>query len=105
MWHSSHQRNQPVSANVAANAPLINDKNARFGRIKKSRAWPTIALAIDPLNAAADVIIAVAGIVEADPALIIELDINPLMVLAEGQGVVAADALISLNPNSTLNMT
>jgi acyl-CoA synthetase (NDP forming) len=57
------------------------------------------------LNAAADVIIAVAGIVEADPALIIELDINPLMVLAEGQGVVAADALISLNPNSTLNMT
>jgi succinyl-CoA synthetase beta subunit len=29
--------------------------------------------------------------------LIIELDINPLMLLAEGQGVVAADALISLD--------
>jgi len=49
------------------------------------------------LNAAADVILAVAGMVEDDPSSIIELDINPLMLLAEGQGVVAADALISLN--------
>ena len=51
------------------------------------------------LNAAADVILAVAGMVENDPSSIIELDINPLMLLAEGQGVVAADALISLNEN------
>jgi acyl-CoA synthetase (NDP forming) len=49
------------------------------------------------LNAAADVILAVAGMVENDPSSIIELDINPLMLLPEGQGVVAADALISLN--------
>jgi acetyl-CoA synthetase len=49
------------------------------------------------LNAAADVILAVAGMVENDPSSIIELDINPLMLLAEGHGVVAADALISLN--------
>jgi acetyl-CoA synthetase len=49
------------------------------------------------LNAAADVITAVAGMVEDDPSSIIELDINPLMLLAEGQGVVAADALMSLN--------
>jgi acyl-CoA synthetase (NDP forming) len=49
------------------------------------------------LNAAADVIMAVAGMVEDDPASIIELDINPLVLLAEGQGVVAADALICLN--------
>jgi acetyl-CoA synthetase len=48
------------------------------------------------LNAAADVILAVAGMVEDDPSSIIELDINPLMLLAEGQGVVAVDALISL---------
>jgi succinyl-CoA synthetase beta subunit len=32
-----------------------------------------------------------------DPTSINELDINPLMLMAEGQGVVAADALISLN--------
>ncbi len=48
------------------------------------------------LNAAADVILAVAAMVENDPSSIIELDINPLILLAEGQGVVAADALISL---------
>jgi len=53
------------------------------------------------LNAAADVILAVAGMVENDPSSIIELDINPLMLLAEGQGAVAADALISLNVNPT----
>ena len=49
------------------------------------------------LNAAADVILAVAGIVEKDPSSIAELDINPLLVLAEGQGAIAADALVSLN--------
>jgi acyl-CoA synthetase (NDP forming) len=49
------------------------------------------------LNAAAGVILAVADMVESDPSSIIELDINPLMLLAEGQGVVAADALIRLN--------
>ena len=53
------------------------------------------------VNAAADVMMAVAGMVENDPSSIIELDINPLMLLAEGQGVVAADALISLNANPT----
>jgi acyl-CoA synthetase (NDP forming) len=52
------------------------------------------------LNAAADVILAVAGLVEDDPSSIVELDINPLMLLAEGQGVVAADALIILNVGS-----
>ncbi|MGB5845354.1 MAG: acetate--CoA ligase family protein [Anaerolineales bacterium] len=52
------------------------------------------------LNAAADVILAVAGMVENDPSSIIELDINPLLLMAEGQGVVAADAYISLNANT-----
>jgi acyl-CoA synthetase (NDP forming) len=54
------------------------------------------------LNAAVDVILVVAGIVEDDPLSIIELDINPLMLLAEGQGVVAADALIILNADPTV---
>jgi acetyl-CoA synthetase len=53
------------------------------------------------VNAAADVILAVAGMVEDAPSSIIELDINPLMLLAEGQGVVAADALISLSAKPT----
>jgi acyl-CoA synthetase (NDP forming) len=54
------------------------------------------------LNAAADVILSIAGMVEKDPAAIIELDINPLLLLADGQGVVAADALVSLNTTSQL---
>ena len=49
------------------------------------------------VEAAIEVIMAVAKMVENDPCSINELDINPLMVLAEGMGVVAADALISLN--------
>ena len=49
------------------------------------------------LDAAADVILAVAGMVEKDPSSVVELDINPLMLLAEGRGAIAADALISLN--------
>jgi acetyl-CoA synthetase len=50
------------------------------------------------VNAVADVILKVAKMIESDPAAIVELDINPLMVLPEGQGVVAADALIKLAP-------
>jgi succinyl-CoA synthetase beta subunit len=49
------------------------------------------------LNAAADVILAVAEMVEDDPSAIVELDINPLILLEEGRGVVAADALIVLS--------
>ncbi len=45
------------------------------------------------LEAAADAIMAIAAMVEKDPGSIIELDVNPLLVLAEGKGVVAADAL------------
>jgi len=52
------------------------------------------------VNAAVDVILAVASLVEDALDSINELDINPLMLLAEGQGVVAADALISLNPET-----
>jgi acetyl-CoA synthetase len=41
--------------------------------------------------------LAVASFVQDRPSSIAELDINPLMLLAEGRGVVAADALISLS--------
>jgi acyl-CoA synthetase (NDP forming) len=44
---------------------------------------------------------AAASMVENGPSPIIELDINPLILLAEGQGVVAADAPISLNTKPT----
>jgi len=49
------------------------------------------------LNAAVEVILAIASMVESDPTAIVEVDINPLMLMAEGHGVVAADALVSLS--------
>jgi acyl-CoA synthetase (NDP forming) len=49
------------------------------------------------LEAAAGAIMAISAMVENDPETIVELDVNPLMVLAKGLGVVAADALICLN--------
>ena len=52
------------------------------------------------LDAAAGAILAVASLVEDDPGAIIELDVNPLMVLAEGEGVVAGDALLHLREKS-----
>ena len=48
------------------------------------------------LSAAADAILAITNLVEDDPEAIGELDVNPLMLLAEGDGVVAADALMSM---------
>jgi acyl-CoA synthetase (NDP forming) len=46
------------------------------------------------LNAAADAILAIAEYVEKGATPIVELDVNPLMILEDGRGVVAADALI-----------
>jgi acetyl-CoA synthetase len=52
------------------------------------------------LNSAAGLILTVAGMVENAPSSIIELDINPLLLRAQGHGVVAADALITLSTDS-----
>jgi succinyl-CoA synthetase beta subunit len=57
------------------------------------------------LNAAADAILTIAEVVAADPEAIIELDINPLLLLAEGEGVVAADAYVRLNPKYKVEET
>ena len=52
------------------------------------------------LAAAADAVLAIAAFAEDNLSTIAELDVNPLMLLAEGQGVVAADALISMYTNN-----
>jgi acyl-CoA synthetase (NDP forming) len=49
------------------------------------------------VDAVADVVLAIAGMVERDPASIAELDVNPLLVLAQGRGAVAADALVRIH--------
>jgi acetyl-CoA synthetase len=48
------------------------------------------------LAATVDAVLALADLVVEDPDAIVELDINPVMLRAEGQGVVAADALIRM---------
>ncbi len=48
------------------------------------------------LSSAVSAILTLGTFVANQPETISELDINPLMVLAEGRGVIAADALISL---------
>ncbi|MBL0371671.1 acetate--CoA ligase family protein [Rhizobium sp. KVB221] len=55
----------------------------------RGQAKGDMAALIDAVSAAADFVIANAADIE-------ELDINPLMVLPEGQGVVAADALVRM---------
>ncbi len=52
------------------------------------------------VGAAVDAIMAIAEMVERDPASVVELDVNPLMLRAEGRGVVAADALIRVAPRA-----
>lgn len=49
------------------------------------------------VNAAVDVILKIVNAVEKNPTAIVELDINPLMLLPEGQGAIAADALLKMN--------
>ena len=51
------------------------------------------------LDAAVDVVLAIASFVEDRISTIAELDINPLLLLAHGQGVVAADALVGMYMN------
>jgi acyl-CoA synthetase (NDP forming) len=49
------------------------------------------------LGAAADAILAIAGFVEDEASAIVELDVNPLMLLPEGRGAVAADVLLRMH--------
>ena len=48
-------------------------------------------------DAAVDAVMAIAGFAEAHRERIVELDVNPLMVLPLGQGAVAVDALIVMS--------
>jgi acetyl-CoA synthetase len=56
------------------------------------------------LSAAADAVLAIASLVEEEAAAIAELDVNPLMLLPEGQGVVAADALLSMRVTTGVDL-
>ncbi len=49
------------------------------------------------LEAVVDAVMAIAKFAEAEADWLMELDVNPLIVLPEGQGAVAADALVRLS--------
>jgi len=49
------------------------------------------------MDAAVDAILSVARFAESNRDKLMELDINPLLVLPAGQGVVVADALIGFS--------
>ncbi len=52
------------------------------------------------IDALVDAIMSVAAYAEEHWSTVLELDVNPLMVLSAGKGVVAADALIVLRTSS-----
>ncbi len=49
------------------------------------------------INAVINAILSIAAFAEDNWSTLLELDVNPLMVLADGQGVLAVDALISMS--------
>ena len=61
------------------------------------RWWPDEA----DIDAVVGAIMAVAAFAEDQAETLIELDINPLIVGASGEGAVAADALIRMRENKT----
>jgi len=44
-----------------------------------------------------DAVLAIAAYAQAHADTLVELDVNPLLVLPQGKGVLAVDALIRLN--------
>ena len=52
------------------------------------------------MDAVVEAVMAIAAYAEANWATLVELDVNPLMVLPAGEGVIAADALIASSPGS-----
>ena len=57
------------------------------------------------VDAAVDVVLAVAHLVEKNPSAVVELDINPLLLLPRGRGGAAADALIRLNAEKAADLS
>lgn len=79
---------------------LPTDRQAVEGALDALRIAPLIAgwrgKARGDRDAVTEAVLAIAGFAEAHADRLLELDVNPLMVLPEGRGVVAADALIRM---------
>jgi acetyl-CoA synthetase len=64
------------------------------------KTWPLLngyrGKAVGDVAALVDAVAAIAAYAQAHADSLLELDVNPLLVLPQGQGVVAVDALIYL---------
>jgi acetyl-CoA synthetase len=64
------------------------------------KTWPLLCgyrgKAVGDVDALVDAVLAIAAYAQAHASNLLELDVNPLLVLAQGKGVVAVDALIHL---------
>ena len=64
------------------------------------KAWPLLAgfrgKAAGDVEALVDAVLAIATYAQANAHRLLELDVNPVLVMPEGQGVLAVDALIRL---------
>ena len=64
------------------------------------RTWPLVCgyrgRAAGDVDALVDAVAAVAAYAQANAAQLVELDVNPVLVLPQGRGVVAVDAMIRL---------
>jgi acetyl-CoA synthetase len=69
--------------------------------LQSLKLWPMVTgyrgrLAGD-VPALLDAVLAIAAYAQAQASTLVELDVNPLLVLPQGKGVLAVDALIRLN--------
>lgn len=85
-----------VHADVATTMVPVSRAQA-LDALRRLRVWPLLdgfrGEAGRDVEALVDTIVAVSRLVEGDPG-IVELDLNPVMVGVEGQGVVAVDARV-----------
>jgi hypothetical protein len=69
--------------------------------LQRLRTWPLVtgfrARAAGDVQALLDAVLAVADFAQANAAALLELDVNPVLVLPQGRGVVAVDALIRVD--------
>ncbi len=74
------------------------DRAESIAALQRLKTWPLLNgfrnRAPADVEAVVDIVMAVAGLIESQRDRIIELEINPLMVKAQNQGAVVADALI-----------
>jgi acetyl-CoA synthetase len=68
------------------------------------KAWPLLngyrGKTVGDVEALVDAVVAITAYAQAHASSLLELDVNPILVLPLGQGVVAVDALIYLSKDT-----